>query len=143
MLNLDTLRTMGMMIARQAREKAVSEGVTANEVIDMAELLRPWAEGPHAAGEVVVYNDYPYKVAQTHDSTGNPAWNPADTPALFAPYHGTDRAHALPYAAPTGTHDAYNAGEWMIFTDGAAYECRQDATVYGPDVLPDAWEAAL
>lgn len=141
MLNMETMRAIGMLVARQAREKAATEGVAANEVIDMTALLKPWAEGPQTAGEVVSYKGQPYKVVQTHDSTGNPAWNPADTPALFAPYHATDRAHALPWAAPTGAHDAYMAGEWMIYTDGLAYRCMQDNTVHAPDVLPSAWGA--
>lgn len=141
MLNTDMLRAIGMLVARQAREKAALDTTTANEVIGMTALLKPWAEGTQTAGEVVTYNGQPYKVVQTHDSTGNPAWNPADTPALFAPYHATDRAHALPWAAPTGAHDAYMAGEWMIWTDGKAYRCTMDATTYGPDVLPDNWEA--
>lgn len=140
MLDLKQMRAIGMMVARQARERAAQEGVEANEIIDMTALLKPWVEGPQTAGDVVVYNDYPYKVVQTHDSTGNPTWNPSDTPALFAPYHATDKAHALPYVAPTGAQDAYNSGEWMIWTDGLAYKCKQDATVWGPDVLPAAWE---
>ena len=142
MLDLKQMRAIGMMVARQARERAAQEGVEANEIIDMTALLKPWAEGQHTAGDVIVYNDYPYKVVQTHDSTGNPTWNPADTPALFAPYHATDKAHALPYVAPSGAHDAYNSGEWMIWTDSLAYKCKQDATVWGPDVLPAAWEVS-
>lgn len=39
----------------------------------------------------------------------NPAGRYA-APALWAPYHATDRAHALPWIAPTGAQDAYNAG---------------------------------
>ena len=142
MFNFEKLRAIGAMVARQAQEKAVQESTTANEVISMAPLLKEWKPGKHEVGEVVVQNGSPYKVIQTHDSTGNPTWNPADTPALFAPYHATDRAHALPWRAPTGAHDTYHTGEWMIYTDGLAYECRQGATVYGPDVLPEAWEAA-
>lgn len=136
MLNLEMLRTMGMVLARSAREKA--EGAEANEVIDMMTLLKPWQEGPHAAGEVVGYEGAPYKVVQTHDSTGNSGWNPKDAPSLFAPYHATDKAHALPWQTPTGVHDAYNTGEWMIFK-GVAYECLMDGCVYDPEVFASAW----
>lgn len=139
MRNLEKYRAVGMMAARQAREKAASEGVTANEIIDMTVLLKPWQAGAQTAGEVVVYGGYPYKVVQTHDSTGNETWNPQDAPALFAPYHATDAAHALPYVAPTGAHDTYNAGEFMVWADGQVYECLTDATVYDPDTLPEAW----
>lgn len=140
MLNLEVLRTMGRLLATTAREKAAQESTTANEVIDMLELLAPWKEGPHMAGEVVVYNDYPYRVVQAHDSTGNPGWNPKEAPALFAPFHATDKEHALPWVSPTGAHDAYNRGEWMIFK-GVVYECQMDGCVYDPEVYPSAWKA--
>lgn len=143
MLDVRKFKAVGMVAARQAREKAAADDIAANDVIDMTALLTPWKEGVQTAGNVVVYNGYPYKVVQTHDSTGNPGWNPADAPALFAPYHATDRSHALPWVAPTGAHDAYNAGEWMIFTDAMAYECLKDATVHAPDVLPGAWKAEV
>lgn len=32
-----------------------------------------------------------------------------------------------------GAHDAYQTGEWMIWTDGKPYRCTQNATVWGPD----------
>lgn len=140
MLNLETLRTMGRLLATTAREKAAQEGTTPNEVIDLISLLKPWKEGPHTAGDVVVYKDYPYRVVQAHDSTGNPGWNPKDAPALFAPFHATDKGHALPWVAPTGAHDAYNRGEWMVYK-GVVYECQMNGCVYDPEVYPSAWKA--
>lgn len=142
MLDVSKLRAIGMMAARQARERATQADVTAHEVIDMAPLLTPWRPGSYAAGDVVAYAGAPYRCAQAHDSTGNEGWTPHNAPALWAPYHGTDRAHALPWQTPTGAQDAYQAGEWMVFTDGIAYRCKQAGTVWGPDTLADAWEAA-
>lgn len=142
MLNLEKFKAVGMMAARQAREKAVSEDVAANEVISMTPLLKEWKPGVHEVGEVVVQSNYPYKTIQAHDSTETPDWTPEATPALFAPYHATAKEYALPYRAPTHAGDAYNTGEWMIYTDGLAYECQQDATVYDPVVLPSAWRAS-
>lgn len=137
----DKLYAVGMMAARQARAKAKEDGVAANEVIDMAVLLKEWAMGAYEIGDVVVYEGYPYKCIQAHDSTGNDGWYPSAVPALFAPYHGTDATHALPYVAPTSAGDAYQTGEWMIWTDGVKYKCLQDACVYAPDALASAWEA--
>lgn len=139
----DKLYAVGMMAARQARAKAKEDGVAANEVIDMAVLLKEWAMGAYEIGDVVVYEGYPYKCIQTHDSTGNDGWYPSAVPALFAPYHGTDATHALPYVAPTSAGDAYQTGEWMIWTDGVKYKCLQDACVYAPDALASAWEAEV
>ena len=141
MLNLEKFRAVGMMAARNARDKAVQEGTTANEVISMTPLLKEWAPGVHEIGGVVVQNDYPYKVIQAHDSTANPGWTPEVTPSLFAPYHATAKEYALPYRAPTHAGDAYYTGEWMIYAD-TLYECLQDAVVYDPEVLPSAWRAA-
>ena len=141
MLNKDKLYAVGMMAARQARARAKEDGVAANEVIDYAVLLKEWVTGAYKIGDVVAYQGSPYKCIQAHDSTGNDGWYPSAVPALFAPYHGTDAAHALPYVAPTHAGDAYQTGEWMIWTDGVKYKCLQDACVYAPDVLASAWEA--
>lgn len=139
MENTRMLRAIGALLGRAAQSQAAD--APANEVIDLAPLLRKWKEGEHAAGEVCVDGDYPYRCIQAHDSTGNALWRPSAAPALWAPYHATDAAHALPWAAPTHAGDAYQTGEWMIYTDDVRYRCTQDATVYGPDVLPQAWEA--
>lgn len=141
MLNLEKFRAVGMMAARNARDKAVQESTTANEVISMTLLLKEWKPGAHESGEVVVQNGYPYKTIQTHDSTANPDWTPEATPSLFAPYHATAKEYALPYRAPTHAGDAYYTGEWMIYAD-MLYECLQDAVIYDPVVLPSAWRAA-
>lgn len=141
MLNKDKLYAVGMMAARQARARAKEDGVAANEVIDMAVLLKEWVTGAYKIGDVVSYQGYPYKCIQAHDSTGNDGWYPTAVPALFAPYHGTDAKHALPYVAPTHAGDAYQTGEWMIWTDGVKYKCLQNACVHAPDVLASAWEA--
>ena len=143
MLNKDKLYAVGMMAARQARARAKENDVAVNEVIDMDVLLKEWVTGAYEIGDVVVYQGYPYKCIQAHDSTGNDGWYPSAVPALFAPYHGTDADHALPYVAPTHAGDAYQAGEWMIWTDGVKYKCLQNACVYAPDVLASAWEAKV
>ena len=56
-------------------------------------------------------------------------------------YHGTTQETARAWAEPTGAHDAYKAGEYMIWTDGAVYRCVSD-TVYSPEAYAQAWEKA-
>ena len=46
---------------------------------------------------------------------------------------------ALPWEAPTGTHDMYKTGEYMIWTDGTVKKCAQD-TNFSPTEYPQAWE---
>ena len=139
MLEANTMRAIGAMLGKTAQSLAQSADAIANDVIDMSPLLKRWKEGAYSIGDVRDHDGYPYKCIQAHDSTGNPSWNPKDTPALWSPYHGTDAEHALPYVAPTHAGDAYNAGEWMIWAD-KKYCCKQDATIHTPDVLPSAWD---
>lgn len=141
MFDVKMMRTIGALAARQARAVAQDAKTTANEVIDLCPLLKPWRPGVWNAGDVVGYAGCPYLCVQPHDSMASPEWTPPAAPALFSPFHGTDRAHALAWQAPTGAQDAYQEGEWMIWTDGAAYRCLADGTVHAPDVLPESWEA--
>lgn len=127
---------------RRIKREAIAAAPTAapDDVIADAALLRAWTPGDYAAGDVRVQDGYPYKCCQAHDSTDNPDWDPATNRALWVPYHATTAKWALPYAAPTGAHDAYQDGEYMIWTDGQIYRCNTDNTVWGPDTLPGAWE---
>lgn len=114
------------------------------EINDNMVAIRPWAPSKFKAetaeepADVRMYEGIPYKCVLTHDSTGNDTWNPAATPALWMQYHGTSKATARPWLQPTGAHDMYKAGEWMIWTDGLAYPCLSDTT-YSPADYPQAW----
>ncbi|MFR8332122.1 MAG: hypothetical protein ACLU9S_06985 [Oscillospiraceae bacterium] len=55
--------------------------------------------------------------------------------------HVGQSGHCL-YVAPTGAHDAYQADEYMRWTNGGLYLCKQDNTVWSPAELPEAWELA-
>lgn len=109
------------------------------EINDNMAAIRPWKSGPQVVGDVRMYESIPYKCVQTHDSTGIEAWNPAAAPALWMQYHGTTAETARPWVAPTGAHDTYKAGEFMIWTDSLTYRCKSD-TVYSPADYPQAWE---
>lgn len=104
-------------------------------------LLADWQPAAYQAGDVRQYQGAPYKCVQAHDATGNPDWTPDAVPALWMQYHGTSRETARPWVAPTGAHDMYHAGEWMIWTDGAVYECLSD-TAYTPEQYGQAWREA-
>lgn len=110
------------------------------EINDNMAAIRPWKPGAYVVGDVRMYEGIPYKCVQAHDSTGNDAWNPAATPALWMQYHGTSPGTARPWIAPTGAHDMYKAGEYMIWTDGLTYRCLSD-TIYSPADYANAWEA--
>ena len=142
MLDLDTMRAIGRLAARQARKQA-KDG-TANEVIDLGPLLEPWKAGTsespidYAVGDVRTYNNQPWKCVQAHTHHGEPGWEPGAV-SMWGAYHATDAHHALPWVKPTGAHDMYKAGEYMIWTDGNKYKCVQD-TAYSPEEYAQAWE---
>lgn len=110
------------------------------EIDENLVAIRPWAPGAYAVGDVRLHVGIPYKCIQAHDSTVNPVWTPDVVPTLWMQYHGTTPDTARPWVAPTGAHDMYRAGEYMIWTDGARYRCAQD-TVYSPADFPQAWTA--
>lgn len=110
------------------------------EINDNPAALRVWKPGAYAVGDVRSYMGIPYRCVQAHDSMNNPDWKPDTTPALWMQYHGTTEETARAWVEPTGAHDMYRAGEYMIWTDGAAYWCVRD-TAYSPVDDPAAWEA--
>ena len=65
---------------------------------------------------------------------GNTAWH-----TFNRPLHGTSPATARPFVQPTGAHDMYHAGEYMIWTDGKTCRCKSD-TAYSPADYAAAWE---
>ena len=107
---------------------------------DAVEGMRDWTPASYSVNDVVKYNDIPYKCVQAHDSTNNTTWTPPSVPALWMEYHGTSKETARNWIAPTGAHDMYKQGEWMIFTDGKYYECLND-TAYSPTDYSSAWRA--
>lgn len=108
------------------------------EINENLTVIREWHPGEYLADDVRMFDGIPYRCVQGHDSAGNDAWNPADTPSLWMQYHGTSKTTARPWIAPTGAHDRYKVSEWMIWTDGLAYPCKID-TNFSPDEYPDAW----
>lgn len=108
------------------------------EINEYAEILRNWTPGNYVVGDVRVYDGIPYKCIQAHDSTGNETWNPS-VASLWIQYHGTSVETARPWIAPTGAHDMYLAGEYMIWTDGSTYKCLSN-TNFSPADYASAWE---
>lgn len=122
-----------------AEEKA--DALPSNSIIDITPVLKLWEEGQYGIGNLVRHNDQPWRCLQTHDSTGNPNWCPGVAPSLWGAYHGTTADHALPWQAPTGAHDCYNKGEYMIWTDGKIHQSIIDGNVYSPEVYPAGRES--
>ena len=80
----------------------------------------------------------PKECMTAYDGSVQPDWT-IDTATLWKPWHSRKKEYALPWEQPTGAHDMYKAGEYMIWTDGNTYRCKQD-TNFSPEEYPQAWE---
>lgn len=96
----------------------------------------------HEVGEVATHPEagYPYECMTAYDGTVQQDWT-IDNRTLWKPWHSRKKEYALPYEAPTGAHDMYKAGEYMIWSDGKVKHCLED-TNFSPEEYPQAWEDA-
>lgn len=129
-----------MDIARGVFENILPAIVGSPVAINAATRFIPqWNPQPHAVDDVCMFEGIPYRCVQPIDSTANPDWTPATTPAHWMQYHGTTPDTARPWIAPTGAHDMYRVDEYMVWTDGNTYKCIADS-VYSPVDYAQGWE---
>ena len=123
--------------------KEQGKGMSGTEIIDQEIFIPEWRPADYqTVGAPVCYEGQVYKVLQAHDSTANPDWTPAATPALWSVCHTTDPAKAKPWAEPQGTSGMYQLGECYIADDGTIYRQIYDGdNVYNAEALPERWEA--
>ena len=116
-------------------------GRTDDVIVEMLKYIPEWTQGKYIIGDVRKYNGQPKICSQAHDSTNNATYNPT-VANLWSPYHAKSKEHALPWIAPTGAHDIYKAGEWMVFTDGSTYKCLSN-TDRSPTEYAQAWKKTI
>ena len=99
-----------------------------------------WVKGAYKVGDIRTSptTGYPYECILAHDSTVNTDWT-IDVRTIWKPYHSRKKEFALPWEQPTGSHDMYRTGEYMIWTDGEIYLCKSD-TNYNPSEYGQAWQ---
>lgn len=110
------------------------------ERITCGALYPAWTKGSHTVGEIYIAADELWECYQAYDNAvypdivpGNAAWY-----TFNRPLHGNSRETARVFVQPTGAHDMYHAGEYMIY-EGKMYLCLQD-TAYSPAEYAAAWE---
>lgn len=103
-------------------------------------FFEPWTPGKYVAGDIRTdpTTGYPRECMTAHDSRVNTDWT-ITTDTIWKPYHSRKKEYALPWEAPTGAHDIYKTGEYMIWTDYSIYRCKQD-TNFSPADYFQAWE---
>lgn len=135
-----TLEESLLALNRSIALERVAQNDDKTEGIACMALFEPWTRGAYEVGDIRTSptNGYPYECILAHDSKVNTDWT-IDVRTLWKPYHSRKKEYALPFEAPTGTHDMYKKGEYMIFTDKEFYVCLSD-TAYSPTEYADAWE---
>ena len=108
--------------------------------ISCSALFKEWTPGQYEAGDIRTNptTGYPKECITAHDSTVNTDWT-IDVGTIWKAYHSRKKEYALPWEQPTGSHDMYKTGEYMIWTDKEIYKCLSD-TVYSPEEYAQAWE---
>ena len=115
-----------------------------DDVITVAALYAEWTEGAYQVGDIRLawYGGahQPWKCRQEHDTATYPDITPDGTAwrTFWIPFHGTSPETAQDWIAPSGAHDQYEPGEYMIW-NGQTYKCLS-ATVYTPEEYAQAWE---
>lgn len=107
-----------------------------------ARLFRPYEVGhSYSINDYFIYGENSvgdpqlYKVVQNHVSQSD--WGPDKTPALYSPLGLNDNGYAI-WSKPTGSHDAYNAGD-IVDYQGVLYQSIIDGNVWAPDEYPAGW----
>ena len=120
-----------------------AQSLTEEEAMEIATVYPKYEVGKwYKTGEMFTYGENSvgdpqlYKVAQEHTSQAQ--WTPDATPALYIPI-GLDESGYPVWSKPTGSHDAYNTGDIVVY-NGAKYESLIDGNVYSPDEYPQGWK---
>lgn len=127
-----------------ARMMLPTMSLSADDTITVAALYAEWTEGTYQVGDIRLawYGGahQPWKCRQAHNTATYPDITPDGTAwrTFWIPFHGTSPETAQDWIAPSGAHDQYESGEYMIW-NGQTYKCLS-ATVYTPEEYAQAWE---
>ena len=107
-----------------------------NELLDMIDLYDNYqVDKQYKVDDIFKYEGKLYKVIQEHTSLEN--WIPSELPAL---YLNMMPDNVIPeWVQPTGSHDAYNVGDKVIY-GGRVYESLIDGNTWSPIDYPQGWE---
>ncbi len=121
----------------QATRKLIRvDELSEEELLDMIDLYENYyTYHNYEVGEIFQYEGKLYKVIQEHTSQED--WIPSELPALYLNIMPNS---VIPeWVQPTGSHDAYNIGDKVIF-NGVVYESIIDGNTWSPVDYPQGWE---
>lgn len=132
---LQSVTEIGKMMLAQIPE------LTSDDKLRISGVYETWVPGVYEVGDIRNYSGQTWECFQAHDNAiyldivpDNAAWF-----TFWRPLHGKTAATARPFVPVQGAHDMYRTGEYMVYTDGKIYKCKQD-TNFSPDDYKDAWE---
>ena len=126
---------------RAATLAAVAHVTEDEDRLGIRVLYDQWEKGKHEVGEVYTAQGQVWECFNAYDNSVYPDIAPGNS-AWFTfnrSLHGKSKETAMPFVPVQGAHDMYRAGEYMIYTDGQIYRCKQD-TAYSPEDYAAAWE---
>lgn len=125
---------------RSAMDIAVKSASSDDDKIKISVLCKDWQPGNHEVGDTYNADGQTWECYQAYDNNTYPDIKPGNSAwcTFNRPLHGTSPETARPFVHPTGAHDIYMAGEYMIFSS-KLYLCKQD-TAYSPEEYAAAWE---
>ena len=111
--------------------------------LEVSTIFDEWKVGKtYTEGQFVIYGENSvgdpqlYKVVQAHTSAEE--WKPDVTASLYTAIGLNDNGFPV-WSKPTGSHDAYNAGD-IVDYNGTLYKSLIDGNVYSPEEYPTGWE---
>lgn len=118
-------------------EKAVALGLADEDALEAVQLFAAWNNtATYAVGDRVRYNNVLYRCLQAH--TAQEAWNPTDSPSLWAKVLITNATVIPEWEQPDSTNP-YSKGDKVMY-NGKAYESTIDGNVWSPDAYPQGWK---
>lgn len=132
---LQSITEIGKMMLAQIPE------LMSDDKLRISGVYETWVPGAYEVGDIRNYSGQTWECFQAHNNAtysdiapDNAAWF-----TFWRPLHGKTVATARPFVPVQGAHDMYRTGEYMVYTDGKIYKCKQD-TNFSPDDYKDAWE---
>lgn len=129
-----------MTIIEQAQKirqdmNTITAGLTDEQGLDLIALFEAWhTNTPYTVGDRRRHDNALYKCVQAH--TSQASWTPDATPALWTKISVEEYPQ---WRQPTGSHDAYNIGDKVIY-EGGVYESIIDGNTWSPVDYPQGWE---
>lgn len=143
MIKSSTTQALASVIYVSRMNLSGAEITDDDQRIRASGLYDDWTPGKFNVGDIRNANGQTWECFSAHDNAVYPDIKP-DNSAWFTfwrPLHGKTKETARPFVPVQGSHDIYRAGEYMIYTDGLTYHCKQD-TNFSPTDNPNAWEVA-